>query len=93
MDRLPSAQVTRRATGKRLQLAIAHLGKAEHPLDDPDRMFDPHFREGRLLAALWTWRSFFRPPGLIHDTAVAVAAIGEIAGFGRMLSDPPRWPR
>ena len=24
-----------------LQPAIAHLGKAEHPLDDPDRMFDP----------------------------------------------------
>ena len=23
-----------------LQPAIAHLGKAEHPLDDPDRMFD-----------------------------------------------------
>ena len=30
--------------------AIAYLGKPEHPLDDPDRMLDPRFREGRLLA-------------------------------------------
>src|SRR4029077_5275343 len=29
------------AMGVLLQPAIAHLGKAEHPLDDPDRMFDP----------------------------------------------------
>ena len=26
--------------GVLLQPAIAHLGEAEHPLDDPDRMFD-----------------------------------------------------
>jgi IS5 family transposase len=34
------------AMGVLLQPAIAHLGKAEHPLDDPDRVFDPgpHFR-------------------------------------------------
>lgn len=30
--------------------AIAHLGKAEDPLDDPDRMLDPRLRRGRLLA-------------------------------------------
>src|ERR1700730_2339194 len=62
-----------------LQPAIAYLGKAEHPLDDPDRMFDPgpHFRLGAV----------FRPLDLIDNTAVAVAAIGEIAGVGRMLSD------
>src|SRR5438067_10071301 len=62
-----------------LQPAIAHFGKAEHPLDDPDRMFDPgpHFRFGAV----------FRPLDLIDNTAVAVAAIGEIAGFGRMLPD------
>src|SRR5213076_914204 len=62
-----------------LQPAIAHLGKAEHPLYDPDRMFDPgpHFRLGAV----------FRPLDLIDNTAVAVAVIGEIAGVGRMLSD------
>jgi len=29
-----------------LEPAIAHLSEAEHPLDDPDRMFDPgpHFK-------------------------------------------------
>ena len=32
--------------------AIAYLGKAEHPLDNPDRMFDlgPHFGFGAVLA-------------------------------------------
>ena len=46
--------------------AIAHLGKAEHPLDDPDRMLDPgpHFGLGTI----------FRPLDLIDNTAVAVAA-------------------
>ena len=49
------------------QPAIAHLGEAEHPLDDPDRMFDPgpHFGLGAI----------FRPLDLIHNPAVAVAAI------------------
>jgi hypothetical protein len=39
--------------------AIAHLGKAEHPLDDPDRMFDPRFREGRPLARTFDLVRFF----------------------------------
>src|SRR5438309_8376412 len=62
-----------------LQTAIAHLGKAEHPLDDPDHMFNPgpHFGLGAV----------FRPLDLIDNTAVAVAAIGEIAGLGRALPD------
>ena len=62
-----------------LQPAIAYLGKAEHPLDDPDRMFDPgpHFGLGTV----------FRPLDLIHDTAVAVAAIDEILGLWSMLPD------
>src|SRR6201993_2030318 len=60
-----------------LQPAIAYLGKAEHPLDDPDRMFDPgpHFGLGAV----------FPPLDLIDNPAVA--AIGEIAGLGRMLPD------
>src|SRR3954453_14396115 len=62
-----------------LQPAIAHLGKAEDPLDDPDRMLDPgpHFRLGAV----------FRPLDLIDNTAMPIAAIGEIAGLGRMLAD------
>src|SRR6516162_8093295 len=62
-----------------LKPVIAHLGKAEHPLDDPDRMFDPgpHFGLGPI----------FRPLDLIHDTAVAVAAIDEILGLWSMLPD------
>src|SRR5689334_25061570 len=62
-----------------LQPAIAHLGKAEHSLDDPDRMLDsgPHFGLGAV----------FRPLDLIDNTAMPIAAIGEIAGPGRMLTD------
>ena len=60
------------AVGVLCEPAIAHLGKAEHPLDDPDRMFDP----GAYLGLGAIFRSF----GLIHYTAVAAAAIGEVLG-------------
>src|SRR5215471_16469495 len=65
--------------GVLVEPAIAHLSEAEHPLDDPDRMFDPgpDLRLGPI----------FRPLNLIHDTAVAVAAIGEIPGFWRVPPD------
>src|SRR5215510_6716159 len=79
-------QVGQRAGDKQamevlVQPAIARLGEAEHPLDDPDRMFDPgpHFGLGAV----------FRPLDLIDNTAVAVAAIGEIASLGRMLPLKP----
>src|SRR5690349_2739020 len=64
-----------------LQTAVAHLGKAEHPLDDPDDMLDPgaHFGVGAV----------FRSLDVIHDAAVAVAAIGEIPRLGRMFPDYP----
>ena len=59
--------------------AITHLGKAEQPLDNPDRMFDlgPHFG----------FCAVFGPLGLIDNTAVTVAAIGEIPRPGRVLPD------
>src|ERR1700749_5221249 len=62
-----------------VQSAIAHLGKAEHPLDDADHMFDPgpYFGLGAV----------FPPLDLIDNAAVTVAAIGEIPGLGRMLPD------
>jgi len=62
-----------------VQPAIARLGKAEHPLNDPDGVFDPgpHFGLGAV----------FRPLHLIDNTATAAATIGEIPGFGRALSD------
>src|SRR6516225_1851607 len=62
-----------------LQPAIAHLGEAEHPLDDADRMFDPgpHFGLGTI----------FRPLDLVDDAAVAVAALGEILGLWCVLAD------
>jgi hypothetical protein len=47
------------AMGVLLEPAITHLGEAEHPLDDPDRMFDPRFREGRLLARTLDLVRFF----------------------------------
>jgi len=42
-----------------LEPAITHLGESEHTLDDPDRMFDPRFREGRLLARTLDLVRFF----------------------------------
>src|SRR5215510_4779862 len=62
-----------------LEPAIAHLGKAEHPLDDPDGMLDPspHSGLGAVFCSL----------DLIDDAAVAVAAIGEIPGLGCVLPD------
>src|SRR5215468_9686359 len=62
-----------------VQSAIAHLGKAEHPLDDADHVFDPgpHFGLGAV----------FPPLDLIDNTAMTVAAIGKIPRLGRMLPD------
>ena len=59
--------------------AIAHLGKAKHSLDNPDRMFDlgPHFG----------FSAVFGPLDFIDNTTVTVAAIGEIPRPGRMLLD------
>src|ERR1700730_18792482 len=67
------------AMGVLLQPAIAHLGKAEHPLDDPDRMFNPgpHFGLGAV----------FRPLDLIDDTTVAVAAIDKVLRSRRVSAD------
>ena len=41
MNKLAKAQVTSQTVGVLVEPAIAHLGKAEHPLDDRDRLFDP----------------------------------------------------
>src|SRR6516165_7465203 len=59
--------------------AIAHLGKAEHPLDDPDRMLDPgpHFGLGTI----------FRPLDLVDNTAVAVATVDKVLGLGGVRPD------
>src|SRR5215475_14472679 len=69
------------AMGILVEPAVAHLGKAEHPLDDPDRMLDP----GAYLGL----GTVFRPLDLIHHTAMAIAAIGEISGPWCMLADQP----
>ena len=41
------------------QPAIAHLGEAEHPLDDADRMFDPPLSRGQALARTLDLVRFF----------------------------------
>src|SRR5215472_6951837 len=50
--------------------AVAHFGKAEDPLDDTDRMLDfgAHLRFGPVFRAL----------ALVHDTAMAIAAVDEV---------------
>ena len=39
--------------------AVARLGKTEHPLDDPDRMFDPPLSRGQALARTLDLVRFF----------------------------------
>ena len=65
--------------------AIAHLGKAEHPFDDPDRVLDfrSYFRFGAVFGAL----------DQIDPAAVAVAAVGEVPGLGACRRITARWPR
>src|SRR6516162_5997406 len=62
-----------------LEPATAHLGEAEHPLDDPDRMLDlgPHLRLGAVL------RSF----DFVHHAAMAIAAVDKIARPWRAAPD------
>jgi hypothetical protein len=59
--------------------AIAHFGKAEHSLDDPDRMLDfgPHLRFGAVFRAL----------DLIHSTAMAIAPVDEVFRSRCVLTD------
>ena len=59
--------------------AVTHLGEAEHPLDDPDRMLDlgPHLRLCSVLC----------PLDHVHHAAIAVAAIDEVARLGSMPAD------
>jgi hypothetical protein len=52
----------KQAMGVLLQPAIAHLGEAEHPLDDPDRMFNPGPHRGL--------GTIFRPFDLVDDAAM-----------------------
>ena len=61
------------------QPAIAHLGKAEHTLDDQKRMLDfgAHLGFRAVLAALH----------FIHDAAMAIALVGEIPGVRRVITD------
>jgi len=55
VNRLASVTGHQQAMRVLLQSAIAYLGKAEHPLDDPDRMFDPgpHFGLGAVFPPRW----------------------------------------
>ena len=42
-----------------LEPAITYFDETKHSLDDPDRMLDPRFREGRLLARTFDLVRFF----------------------------------
>src|SRR5580658_9529611 len=59
--------------------AVTHLGEAEHPLDDPDRMLDlgPHLRLGAVFRAL----------DFVHDAAVAIATVDEVLRSRRCSAD------
>ena len=67
------------AMGILLQSAVTDLGEAEHPLDDADGVLDlgPYLRLGPVL----------RPLGLVHHTAMAIAAVGEVLCIRRVFLD------
>jgi len=62
-----------------LEPTVAHLGEAEHALDNSDRMrdFGPHLRFAAVLGALHR----------VGDAAVTTAAVGEILRPRRFLAD------
>src|SRR5215831_6487322 len=61
------------------ETAVAHLGEAKHSLNDADRMLDfgAHLQFGPV----------FRPLDLVHDTAVAIAAVDEVLCSRCVLTD------
>ena len=61
------------------QSAIAHLDEAEHALDDADGVLDlrTHLRLGPVLRAL----------DLVDHAAMAIAAVDEVLGLRRVLTD------
>jgi hypothetical protein len=66
---------------------MTHLGKAEHPLDNPDRMFDPGPHLG--------FGAVFGPLDLIDNTAVAArlfAGEGAKVVIGDVLEREGRQP-
>ena len=56
-----------------LQPAIAHLGEAEHPFDDPERMFNSPLSRGQATGPHFGLGAIFRSLDLIHNSAVAVS--------------------
>jgi hypothetical protein len=65
--------------------AIAHLGEAKHAIDDPDRMLDlgPYLRLGAV----------FRPLHLIHDAAMAIAAVDKVLRSQGVPAETIGWLR
>ena len=55
-----------------LEPAIAHLGEAEHPFDDPERMFNSPLSRGQATGPHFGLAAIFRSLDLIHNSAVAV---------------------
>ena len=56
-----------------LKPAIAHLGEAEHPFDDPERMFNSPLSRGQATGPHFGLGAIFRSLDLIHNSAVAVS--------------------
>jgi len=65
--------------------AIAHLGEAEDPFDNPDGMLDPRFREGRLLIRTFDLVRFFARS--TSSITMAIAAVDEVPRSRRMPAD------
>ena len=68
-----------------VQPPIAHLGKAEHPLNDPDRMFDPspHFGFGAVFRTL---DRGVAPAAVDRGASAGVQVMGFAGGDARLFA-------
>ena len=75
------------------QPAIAHLGKAEHPLDDPDRMFNPPLSRGQALARTLDLVRFFARSISSTTPRWRYRRLTKSCAFGACCRITARWPR
>ena len=73
------------SVGVLLEPSVAHLHEAEDALEDADGMLDlgPYTRLSLVL----------RPLGVVDDTAVTIAPVGEVLRAGACSRMTSRWPR
>src|SRR2546423_9717633 len=76
-----------------LQPAVAQLGKAEHPLDDPDDMFNPPLSRGQALARTLDLVRFFARSTSSTTPRWRERRLVKSRALGALFRITARWPR